>query len=61
MNNLHWKEQIRQNFEYAKQGKSKISFNANFYNQLLLRRNQNRQVAVAVQLQTKASGKEDLI
>ena len=58
MNNLHWKEQIRQNLEYARQGKSKIEFNANFYNQLLSRRNQNRQAAVAIQLKIKAGEKE---
>ncbi len=61
MNNLDWKQQIRQNLERAKQGKPNIEFNANFYNQLLLRRNQNRQAAVAVQLKAKAIGKEILI
>ncbi len=58
MSNLNWKQQIRRNLERAGQGKPTIEFNANFYNALLSRRNQNRQSAVTVQLKTKAVGKE---
>jgi UDP-N-acetyl-D-mannosaminuronic acid transferase (WecB/TagA/CpsF family) len=61
MNNLDWKQQIRQNLERAKQGKPRIEFNANFYNALLSSRNQNRQATVAARLKTKAGGKENLM
>lgn len=59
MSHLDWKQEIRRNLECAKQGKPKIVFNANLYNEIVLRRNQNRQAAVANDSQTKADEKED--
>lgn len=58
MNNSDWKKQLRQSLEYAKQGKVKLEFNANFYNYLQLLRRQKRVsiAAVACESQIKPVG-----